>query len=84
VEVVDPVTGLVHGDVLDVVVGGVGPEEAWPYVGLEVVGDPEGLLEGEQVVAGGEDSGDLGDVCVNTHPPKWRASRLDDARACRG
>jgi hypothetical protein len=62
VEVVDPVAGLVDRDVLDVVVGGVSPGKAWPHVLLQVVGDPEGLLEGEQAVAGREGGSDLGDV----------------------
>jgi hypothetical protein len=49
-------------DVADVAVVGLGPEKAWPDVFLDVVGDPHGLLEGEEVVAGGEDSSHLCDV----------------------
>jgi hypothetical protein len=61
-EVVDPVAGLLGGDALDVLVGSPAPCKAWPHVLLQVVGDPECLLEGEQAVAGGEDGSDLGDV----------------------
>jgi hypothetical protein len=62
VEIVDPIAGLMDRDVLDVVVGSASPLQAWPDVLLQVVGDPEGLLEGEQAVPGGEGGGDLGDV----------------------
>jgi hypothetical protein len=62
VEVVDPIAGLVDRDVLDVVVSGASPRQAWPDVLLQVVGDPEGLLEGEQAVPGGEGGSDLGDI----------------------
>jgi hypothetical protein len=62
VEVVDPIAGLVDRDVLDVLVGGAPPFQTWPHVFLQVVGDPEGLLEGEQVVSGGEGGSDLGDI----------------------
>jgi hypothetical protein len=61
-EVVDPVAGLADRDVVDVAVVCLGPEEARPDVLLNVMDDPHGLLEGEQAVAGGEDSSDLGDV----------------------
>jgi hypothetical protein len=53
VEVVDPVVGLMHRDVLDVAVVGLGPEEARPDVLLDVVGDPQGLLQGEEAVVRG-------------------------------
>jgi hypothetical protein len=62
VEVVDPVVGLLDCNVLDVAVVSLGPKEAGPDVLLDVVGDPQGLLEGEEVVTGGEDRGDLRDV----------------------
>jgi hypothetical protein len=62
VEVVDPVASLVHRNVLDVAVIGLGPEKAQPDVFLNVVGDPQGLLQGEEAVAGGEGSSDLRDV----------------------
>jgi hypothetical protein len=62
VEVVDPVSCLLDGGVADVGVVRLGPQEAGPDVFLDVVGDPHCLLEGEQAVAGGEGSGDLGDV----------------------
>jgi hypothetical protein len=62
VEVVDPVPGLVDCDVADVGVICLGPQEAGPDVLLDVVGNPHGLLEGEQAVAGGEGGSDLGDI----------------------
>jgi hypothetical protein len=61
-EIVYPVVGLLDCNVLDMAVICLGPEEARPDVLLDVVGDPQGLLEGEEVIAGGEDSCDLHDV----------------------
>jgi hypothetical protein len=62
VEVIDPVAGLVDCDVTDVAVIGLGPEESWPDIFFDVVGDPQGLLQGEEAVVGGEGSSDLRDV----------------------